>query len=449
MGRDSGEARRVLLVEDDAAHALLMRERLKELAREVEHARTLASAKTALSEQVFDAVVLDVGLPDGSGRELHQWLIKRRRCPPIVYVTSDDLAENAVAAIQDGAVNYVVKRPQYLDRMMEAILGVLARRDEGSPLDRLPSGVEGILIGDDPAMVRVRGAIQETGRSGAIVLISGETGTGKDLAARAVHNASMRADHPFVAVNCAAVAESLFESEFFGSIRGAFTGSVGDRRGLVGEACAGTLFLDEVAELSQQAQAKLLRLLDSGTYRPVGGTRELRADVRLIAATNRNLREAVSSGGFRQDLYYRLDVLRVHMPALRDRRGDIPMLIHHFARLISGEATPPRVAPGAMAALMAHDWPGNVRELRHVIERTLAVRQRGSFTIEHFALDLAKRLDSGSVRASVDGVELVSLLVRHAGRVTDVAAEAGVSVRTIQRRMRDLHLRIADFRRPD
>jgi len=225
------------------------------------------------------------------------------------------------------------------------------------------------LSGVSRAMQIVRQRISDYGSADAMVLIGGETGTGKELAARALHAASSRAAGPFVAVNCAALPPDLVESELFGSTRGAFTGASHARPGLFDAARGGTLLLDEIGELPRSVQAKLLRVLEAGSYRPLGAVREKQAEARVLAATNRDLERLCASGEFRLDLYYRVAVLRIELPPLRERRGDIPGLVHHF---IARAGRPPRtVAPEAMARLLAHAWPGNVRELRSVVERTL------------------------------------------------------------------------------
>ncbi len=304
------------------------------------------------------------------------------------------------------------------------------------------------LIGSSVSIAQVRQLIEDFGPADTPVLILGETGTGKELVAQALHRASDRAGGPFVAVNCAAISPSLFESELFGSVRGAYTGAIRDHTGLVGAASGGALFLDEIGELGRKEQAKLLRLLDSGSYRPVGSTREVRGNARVIAATNRDL---LSGERFRSDLYYRLDVLRIPLPPLRERPSDIQQLVDHFLRLsCRGLVKPAAPTPQAMAQLMAWDWPGNVRELRHAIER--AVVRRGNGTIEHFDLGprVATRVPLASAQSlrasSSDPSELAALLERHQGRLAPVAQELGVSIRTVQRRMKKWNLQRRDFR---
>lgn len=441
----ASQARQILLVEDDDAHALLMRETLSSLSCDVEHVPTRASALRALSERAYDLVVLDLGLPDGDGRDIQRWLTGRDSAPPIVFVTSDDQAETAVEAIRAGASHYVVKRPHYLARMADAVSEALSgTRQVGQLPERARQPDERELVGSSPSMARLRRRIREYGPSDSAVLVSGETGTGKELVARGLHRASRRAAGPFVAVNCAAISSDLFDSEVFGSLRGAFTGSVRDREGLVGAARGGTLFLDEVGELSVAVQAKLLRFIEDGSYRVVGESRERRADLRVITATNRNLGLATQSGEFRRDLYYRLTVLRIHVPPLREHREDVPELVAH---MLSRRGERVDVPAQAIAELMAQAWPGNVRELEHTIERTL-VRARGR-TIRRFDLESdLEALAAPSAPGSGEREQLIALLARHRGALTPVAREFGASVRTVQRRMSELNLRARDFRDP-
>ena len=325
--------------------------------------------------------------------------------------------------------------------MMQSQSRVLVVEDDAT------HGFSSGFVGASPAARRVRSLTACYGRRDHPVLVTGETGTGKELVARGLHEHSPRAARPFVAVNCAAVSPALFESELFGSVRGAFTGASGSRRGLVGAARGGTLFLDEIGELPLEMQAKLLRLLEAGRYRRVGAETEEAAEVRIVAATNRPLEDAVGEGSFRRDLYYRLHVLRIHVPPLRERRADVPALVRRFLAEL-GEAQAAReIAPGALAALMAHDWPGNVRELRHVVERTIVAQGDACGRILGFEIAPAGTAPLPEAPRALAPAQLVALLTQHRGRLGRVAAEAGVSVRTVQRRMKDLDLRLMDFRR--
>jgi DNA-binding NtrC family response regulator len=288
------------------------------------------------------------------------------------------------------------------------------------------------LAGESRAMQLVRERVRDFGPAEATVLIGGETGTGKELTARALHAASPRAAGPFVAVNCAALPSELIESELFGSTRGAFTGASHTRPGLFDAARGGTLLLDEIGELPLGAQAKLLRVLEAGSYRPLGAIREKQSEARVLAATNRDLAQLCASGGFRADLYYRVAVLRIELPPLRERRADIPGLVGRF--LASAGRAPGAVAPEAMARLLEHGWPGNVRELRSVVERTLL--RAGGGEIEAFELGdaIETALPAGAPRCGSS--ESVRVLLEHRGRLAAAAAALGVSPRTLQRRLR-------------
>jgi DNA-binding NtrC family response regulator len=433
-----GPARRILLVEDDDTHATLMGECLSTLNAEISHVRTNELALEALGSTRFDLVVLDLALPDGHGFAVQDGMRGMDLPPPVLFVTSDDFIDHAVRAMRHGAVDYVVKRPAYLDRLVESASRILGRGDA-----REHEGA--IFAGSSPQIQRVRDLIERYAVHDASVLITGETGTGKELVAQELHRSSSRAEHPFVAVNCAAITSSLFESELFGSVRGAFTGAVRDRDGLVGHARGGTLLLDEISELSLQDQAKLLRFIENETFRPVGGTRDREADVRVLAAANRGLRGLVEEGSFREDLYYRLNVLEIEVPPLRERKGDVQELARSFvARFASSSET--RLSDRAIEELRAHDWPGNVRELLHTIERT--VIRSGGGVIDHVLIGDAGPQPIRRQLSELSPSSLIESLVRCQGNVAAVAKEYRVSTRTIQRRMRAMGIRPRDFRNP-
>jgi DNA-binding NtrC family response regulator len=299
------------------------------------------------------------------------------------------------------------------------------------------------LSGESAAMQAVRRCVADFGRAEAPVLIGGETGTGKELAARALHAASRRAAGPFVAVNCAALPPELVESELFGTLRGAFTGAFHTRPGLFDAARGGTLLLDEIGELPRSVQAKLLRVLEAGCFRPLGATRETQAEARILAATNRDLVQLCASGEFRPDLYYRVAVLRIDLPPLRERRADIPGLVAHF---IERAGSPPRaIAPEAMAQLLAHAWPGNVRELRSVVERALL--RADVDPLERFELEDQPARLRREEPPRAGAAESVRVLLEHHGRLAAAAAALGVSPRTLQRRLRARGLSARTLRR--
>ncbi len=302
------------------------------------------------------------------------------------------------------------------------------------------------LVGESPAMMDLRRRVALYAATDETVLISGETGTGKELIARLLHELSSRCSAPFVAVNCAAIPSPLAESELFGCTRGAFTGAVQCRSGLFAKASGGTLFLDEFGELAPEIQSKFLRALELGVYRPVGASREQHADVRIIAATNRDLEAAVSRGEFRADLYYRVNVLQIFALPLRKHRGDIPQIVDAIFGELLPEGMTVRVTESAMAELLRAAWPGNVRELKNVLRRSLVMSSQG--VIERIESDLDSR-HQGSTAARDEALStgnLLSALTRNRGRLGEVAHDLDVSVRTIQRRMKGSGLRLKDFR---
>ena len=296
-------------------------------------------------------------------------------------------------------------------------------------------------------MMKLRARITRYAETEETVLISGETGTGKELIAGLLHDLSPRYKSPFVAVNCAAIPGPLAESEFFGSTRGAYTGAVQCRSGLLSRASGGTLFLDEFGELAPEIQSKLLRMLDLGAYRPVGANREEHADVRIIAATNRDLQRSVLRGEFRADLYYRINVLQIVAPPLRKHRGDIPHIAGEILSELLPEGSKVRVTESVMAELLHAPWPGNVRELKNVLRRSL-VMAGGGGVIERLESDprsCEQHLIATRSQCTTAG-RLIGLLTRNKGHIEAVAQELNVSVRTVQRRMKESGLRLRDFR---
>ncbi|MEW6271042.1 MAG: sigma-54 dependent transcriptional regulator, partial [Thermodesulfobacteriota bacterium] len=377
-GRAGSRATRatVLLVEDDEGFARLVDDALRApgCAIEVLGAATVADATALLARRSFDLVVVDRGLPDGDGLSAVRELAARGSATPVVLLTADASAASAVEAMKAGAVDYLVKEPDVLARLRELVHALLATR----PRPVVGRGVAA-LVGDGAPMESVRALVRRYARSRACVLVEGETGVGKELVARALHVESPRAAGPFVAINCGALPEHLVESELFGHVRGAFTGAHRDHAGLVEHAERGTLFLDEVEDLPPGLQGKLLRLLQEAEYRPVGATRARRADVRIVAASNADLHAMVEERRFRSDLYYRLNVLRIVVPALRERIDDLPALLAHLAGSSTAvaEARLPVAfvgpAPAQLALLRAHPWPGNVRELANLVERAAVI----------------------------------------------------------------------------
>ncbi len=366
---------KILLIEDDAAIATVVRVALEGEGASVRHVATVAERDAVLSGQSFDAIVTDVMLPDGNG--LDGWDGARAHMiadTPLIVLSAQNTLDTAIHAEAKGAFDYLPK-PFDLDELVAALRAALARGNErelgaNTPEDSLTVGDSLSIIGRDPAMQLVYRTLARVAPTDLSVLILGESGTGKELIAQAIHASSPRNGAPFVAVNMAAIPRELIESELFGHEKGAFTGAHAKSTGRFEQAASGTLFLDEIGDMPLEAQTRLLRVLQSGEYSPIGSARVRRANVRILAATNQDLTALVASGRFREDLYYRLNVIPLNLPPLRHRRSDIAMLARHFLEQ-GGEMGLPvlDISADALKALAHHDWPGNVRELQNVMQR--------------------------------------------------------------------------------
>jgi two-component system response regulator HydG len=352
-------------------------------------------ALEALAGSDYDLVITDLRLPDASGLEIIERV--RRDCPqtPVLVITAYAKVDTAVEAMRRGAFHYLPK-PFSLESLLVEVDRALEHGRalrESRDLRRQLSAERGLgrILGRSRPIAALREMIAEVARSNVTVLITGETGTGKELVANAVHFESPRAGGPLVKVNCAALSENLLESELFGHERGAFTGAESRRQGRFERAAGGTLFLDEITEMGAHVQAKLLRVLQGEAFERIGGEEQLQPDVRIVAATNRRPEEAVEEGRLRADLFYRLNVVRLEVPPLRERRGDIPLLAERFSALCANRAgkVPKPVLPAALRALAAHDWPGNVRELMNCIERAFIVATDEGIGPEHLPPPLA------------------------------------------------------------
>lgn len=337
-----------------------------------------------LNEKHVDLILLDLTMPGMSGMEFLKTLRHRGESTPVVVVSGSNTVEMAVNAMKEGATDFMLKPFDVTDlaELVERVLETQRTRRELASFresDRL--GFESI-IGRSPALMEALATARQAMQVDSTVLITGETGTGKDVLAKAIHYGSRRAKLPYVPLCCSAIPDSLVESELFGHVRGAFTGAVEARAGKMQVADGGTLFLDEIGEMPIDAQAKLLRVLQDSTFYPVGGVKEIQVDVRFICATNRKFAQAIAEGRIREDLYYRINVLPIHLPPLRNRREDIPLLVEHFVAKHAPRvnATVREFAPAALAAMSSYDWPGNIRELENTVERIL-VCNSGATTI--------------------------------------------------------------------
>ncbi len=385
---------RVLIVDDEPDLVELVALTLSRMGLTSGSAGSLREAQQQLSDGHFDLVLCDMRLPDGDGLDLLEWLQARRPGLPCAVITAHGNVETAVRALKLGAFDFVSKPLDvaHLRRMITSALKLSERGSDGGLTFRGPQ-----LLGESAPMQQLRDMIARVARSQAPVHISGESGTGKELVARLIHLSGARADGPFVAVNCGAIPGELMESELFGHKRGSFTGAVADKKGLIPSASGGTLFLDEVADLPLHMQVKLLRVIQEKTVRPVGETAEQEVDVRLLSATHKSLAELVAQGAFREDLYYRINVIELRVPALRERTGDIPVLARHIlqrlARRVGG--APAGITPEALQMLGGHTFPGNVRELENVLERALTLSVDGRIRPEEIRLRAVTRADAG------------------------------------------------------
>ena len=385
--RPRGGKPRVLVVDDEADIRELLDLTLARMGLSADCAGTVAEARKFLEHEHYGLCLTDMRLPDGEGLDIVRLIGAQYGETPVAVITAFGTTDNAVAALKAGAFDYLAK-PVALDQLRALIKSAhnLPRRGESSTDDAAVDAMAGQLIGESPSIAYAREMIGKLARSQAPVYISGESGSGKELAARLIHRQSARHSAPFVPVNCGAIPENLMESEFFGYRKGAFTGADSDRDGFFQAADGGTLFLDEVADLPLTMQVKLLRAIQEKRVRKVGFASEDPVDVRIISATHRKLKDCVDSGSFRQDLYYRLNVIELKMPSLRERQEDIPMLIRTLLARICGDRPPPELTAEAMCALCAYSYPGNVRELENILERATALCVGGKVVLDDLQL---------------------------------------------------------------
>jgi len=440
---------RILVVEDDATFRSLLKTILTGEGYDVDDVSTAEKALEILRCREFDLVVSDLRMPGKSGMELFRETRNFFVPPPFILLTAYGTIEEAVDAMKEGAADFLtkpLKDPAALRALVRKILESGRReRDylslkEGESAGLPPES----LIFAGKSMEEIRRLVRDVAGTGTTVIIYGESGTGKELIARTLHLLSPRRAAGFIPVNCASIPDTLLESELFGHEKGAFTGAVQARRGKFELAQGGTLFLDEIGEMPQALQAKLLRVLQERTFERVGGSREIRADVRVLAATNRNLEYDVRDGLFREDLYYRLHVFPVYLPPLRERQDAIPVLtdhfVGHFGRLTRKRV--PGVTPEAMAALQSYQWPGNIRELQNVIERAV-ILARADISVADLPVSLVAPASSGKEQGGLKELEreaILKALKRTDGNRRKAAEELGLSRRTLQYRLKEYGL---------
>lgn len=402
-------------------------------------AEDIKSAKALLSAKRFDICLTDMRLPDGDGLELIEWMQKNASGVPVAVITAHGNVETAVAALKLGAFDFISK-PLDLQNLRKMVENALKLRDR-------QAGETSQLLGDSPAMQELRDLIDRVARSQAPVHVSGDSGTGKELVARLIHASGPRAEGPFIAVNCGAIPGELMESEFFGHKRGAFTGAVRDKVGLVQAADSGTLFLDEIADLPLSMQVKLLRVIQEQAIRPVGSSQEQSVDVRILSATHKNLSAMVASGDFREDLYYRINVIELHVPSLRERGADdILMLTEHILERLGSSSD--ALDASARAALRSYPFPGNVRELENMLERAVTLCASGTISESDLALRAAAAPAAESVAAPAtdlgDQIEdvqrqaIVNALQKTRYNKTAAAKLLGLTFRQLRYRIKKL-----------
>ncbi len=375
------------------------------------------AALTMLKENHVDLVLLDMIMPNMDGMEVLDEIVRSDGVVPVIVVTAIKSVTTAVKAIKHGAKEYIIKPFDVDEILLMAEKTLTANQKDHELSMRRKADASGFdaIVGSSPALKQTLALATRAAQVDSTVLITGESGTGKDLIARAIHSGGLRSKNPFVAVSCCAIPEQLVESELFGHEKGSFTGASEKRVGKMQVADRGTLFLDEIGEMPLEAQAKLLRVLQGGQFYPVGSTKVIEVDIRFICATNRDLRVAVKQGIFREDLFYRVNVLHVEMPPLRNRREDIPSLVNHFVakHRVRVNAQVKRVAPDAMATLTAYDWPGNIRELENMVERILVMNHHVE---ELRANNLTGIIPVSAGGSSSDSVDLEGLPLDEATR---------------------------------
>jgi DNA-binding NtrC family response regulator len=441
---------RLLIVDDDEQLREALERKFKRQGLAVTTAADGAEALAKAAHNRWDVALIDLNMPGMNGIELMHQLKQLQPELEALLLTAQGSIETAIQAMKGGAYDYLSKPfplPELEIHIQKAYEKVKLARRERQWVDHVDfESSRYRLVGSGPAMQRAIQLLQKVAPTDATVLVRGASGTGKELVARALHYNSARRDRPLVTINCAALQETLLESELFGHEKGAFTGAVQAKPGLVEVAEGGTLFIDEIGEMAVGLQSKLLRVLEDGHYRRVGGTQENSADVRVVAATNQPLEEIIKAGKFREDLYYRLNVVTIHLPPLRERRADIPELVEHFLTTRKIGSTRYQIEPGALQALVHYDWPGNVRELANVLERSQILAEDHIITLDDLP-DSVVETSAGEVAAGdpeflreVERRHVQQILQRVRGNKVHAAKALGISRRALYRLIAKYHL---------
>ena len=438
----------VLVVDDEPNAIRVLSAILGDAGFSVAKACNFEEAVGILRQQDLDVVVTDMKMPGYGGEDLYQYIVKKDPDLPVIFLTAYGNVESAVTAMTKGAFYYFVKPPDYAN-----LKSILARAVEQRRLkkelhclrNQLRNGdYRHAIVGNHPSVGKVLDLVESFADSTSSVLVCGETGTGKELVAKALHNSGTRRDRPFVAVNCAAIPRELIEAELFGYEKGAFTGAVSRRTGRIEQAAGGTLFLDEIGELEMAVQAKLLRVLQEKEVELLGGNREIPVDFRLVSSTNRDLADEVRAGRFREDLYYRINVVQIDVPPLRERRTDIPLLVEAFLReFCSREQKALTIPPSLLDLLQECPWPGNVRQLRNVIERAVVLARGREISRHDFSPELFRALEpdrhptpSRTLR-EVEADAIKMTLTQCDGNKSRAARMLGMSRKALYKRLRE------------
>ena len=437
-----------LIVDDEPDIRELLAITLSRMQVDSHSAEDIHSAKALLEAQAFDLCLTDMRLPDGNGIDLIRHIQQHYPQLPTAMITAHGNMQSAIEALKAGAFDFLNK-PVELQALRDLVDSALRLRPEppslpGEPTDR--------LLGNSDAILTIRGTIRKLARSQAPVYISGESGTGKELVARLIHEIGPRADKPFIPVNCGAIPAELMESELFGHIKGSFTGANSNKDGLFQAANGGTLFLDEVADLPLSMQVKLLRAIQEKAIRPVGAQREVHVDVRILSATHKDLGKMIGEGIFREDLFYRINVIELHIPPLRERPQDIPVMVEYILAKVGQQMgiPHPQVAPQAQQALNSYSYPGNIRELENILERALTLCEENTITLDDLQLPNGSQCETQSVSVETIGLEnylndieksaIQEALDKTGNNKTAAAKRLGLTFRSLRYRLKKLGL---------